>query len=452
MQFRGKIARAMLGAVLVAGASASYSAAVRAETRTLSLYEIHTKETITVTFKRDGTFDEHGLRQLNQFMRDWRTDDITEMDRELVDLIWALHSSLGSKEPIHLISGYRSAATNAKLRRRGGGQARKSQHILGKAADIHFPDVPVKTLRASAMIHEVGGVGYYPTSGIPFVHVDTGRVRSWPRMPRLELAALFPDGKTAHQPSDGRAITKKDHARAAAKGMVNHTQIASASGTAAPLPTPKPVPAPTQVAQIAPAAPNPGVPAPGVPADVIAAYTPPNLPLKNAPAPIPAASNFPAPMALGPANDPEPQRFALASTGGGLPVVRAGLGPNQEKSPIPAEPVPAGIPVYENATVVTAPEVDDDHPDALSYMPFDTAHLMTETSLAHSTDITPLVHPEQHDLNYLFDDMDRATTFSFRKGSGYRDLASAQEFSGPAVKSLYAEAHKPAPTQVAQAR
>ena len=87
-----------------------------------------------------------------------------------------------------------------------GGQAKKSQHIEGKAADIHFPDVPVKALRASALIQEVGGVGYYPTSGIPFVHVDTGHVRMWPRMPRLELAALFPDGKTVASGALDRTI------------------------------------------------------------------------------------------------------------------------------------------------------------------------------------------------------------------------------------------------------
>ena len=85
--------------------------------------------------------------------------------------------------------------TNESLRKKGGGQAKRSQHILGKAADITFPDVPVKVLRNSALVQEHGGVGYYPTSGIPFVHVDTGNVRMWPRIPRLELAALFPDGR-----------------------------------------------------------------------------------------------------------------------------------------------------------------------------------------------------------------------------------------------------------------
>ena len=165
------------------------------EKRTLSLFNIHTKESLTVTFKTDGRYDADALKQLNHFMRDWRRNESREMDPELIDLIWTLHAQLGSKEPVKLISAYRSATTNNKLRRKGGGQAKNSQHIQGKAADIQFPDVPVKTLRNSALIQEWGGVGYYPTSGVPFVHVDTGRVRMWPRIARLELAALFPRGR-----------------------------------------------------------------------------------------------------------------------------------------------------------------------------------------------------------------------------------------------------------------
>ena len=195
-------------------------------------YKIHTKESLTVTFKRDGKYDQEALKKLNHFMRDWRADAETKMDPALIDLIWTLHKQLGSNEPVHLISGYRSAATNASLRKKGGGQAKKSQHIQGRAADIHFPDVAVKTLRNSALVHEVGGVGYYPTSGVPFVHVDTGHVRMWPRIPRLELAALFPDGKTGYLPNDNKPITRQDYKLALAKGLVNNTMIASAAPAA----------------------------------------------------------------------------------------------------------------------------------------------------------------------------------------------------------------------------
>ena len=129
------------------------------------------------------------------------------MDPDLIDLIWTLHKQLGSKEPVHLISGYRSAADqriDAEEGRRSG-EAQPAYSRQGRR--YHFPDVPVKLLRNSALVQEHGGVGYYPTSGIPFVHVDTGNVRMWPRIPRLELAALFPDGKTKYLPSDGKPIT-----------------------------------------------------------------------------------------------------------------------------------------------------------------------------------------------------------------------------------------------------
>jgi uncharacterized protein YcbK (DUF882 family) len=216
------------------------------ESRTLSMYEIHTKETITVTYMKDGKYDPDALKQLNKFMRDWRKNESREMDPELIDHIWILHQQLGSKEPVHLISGYRSAATNASMRKRGGGQAKKSQHIQGKAADISFPDVPVKTLRNSALVQEWGGVGYYPTSGVPFVHVDTGHVRMWPRIPRLELAALFPDGSSKYLPSDGKPITPKDYQLALAKGLVKKANTMVAAATPAPaiapaVETPQPI-------------------------------------------------------------------------------------------------------------------------------------------------------------------------------------------------------------------
>ena len=152
------------------------------------------KKTITVTFKRDGKYDDDALKQLNTFMRDWRDNQETKMDPELIDLIWTLHKSSGPT-----CRSISSAATARRDQRiaaaaRAAARRRTSQHILGKAADITFPDVPVKVLRNSALVQEWGGVGYYPTSGVPFVHVDTGNVRMWPRIPRLELAALFPSG------------------------------------------------------------------------------------------------------------------------------------------------------------------------------------------------------------------------------------------------------------------
>jgi len=411
----------MLGASFVALAAAAWCTASpgrAGETRTISLYEIHTKETLTVTFKRDGKYDEEALKKLNHFMRDWRSDQETKMDPALIDLIWTLHKELGSKQPIHLISGYRSAATNASLRKKGGGQAKKSQHILGKAADIHFPDVPVKTLRNSALVQEVGGVGYYPTSGVPFVHVDTGHVRMWPRIPRLELAALFPDGKTKYLPSDGKPITPADYKLALAKGLVGKTMVASADAKIE-----------SDGDAIADATVETETPRP-----VLAAYAP-------------ATAAVIADDPTHPGAPPPPQRLFTYANAGGMTL--PGFGP---KTPKVSAPAPAEMPSYTDAEVVSAPEADDDHPDTLSYVPFEIAGLMTDTSVTYSRTIAPLTHPDQTDLDYLFEDMDQPMAFTLRKSSGYTDLASAQKFSGEAVKSLYAELEPaaPAPTRLAQ--
>jgi len=160
--------------------------------RTLSLYNTHTKENLTITYKVGGKFVDGALDKINWFMRDWRANKKTTMDPKLIDLVWELHRDLGSKKPVHLISGFRSSKTNAMLRRRGRKVARRSRHILGQAADVYFPDVPTKRLRELALVMQRGGVGFYPRSGkYGFVHVDTGNVRHWPRMAPKAYARLM---------------------------------------------------------------------------------------------------------------------------------------------------------------------------------------------------------------------------------------------------------------------
>ncbi len=171
--------------------------------RVISLYNIHTKETLTVLYKKNGRYIPSAMKRIYHLMRDWRRNEPRRMDHKLIDLIWSLQTELKPKGPVHLISGYRSLKTNNMLRRTRGGQAKRSRHILGKAADLHFPGVPIKKLRHAALRRQIGGVGYYPTSALPFVHVDTGRVRHWPRIDRIELAMIFPDGRTRHVPRGG---------------------------------------------------------------------------------------------------------------------------------------------------------------------------------------------------------------------------------------------------------
>lgn len=208
------------------------SSSAAAETRSLKLYFVHTKERAEIVFKRNGRFDPRGLQQINMLLRDWRRNEPTKMDPRLFDLVWEVYRRSGAKDYIHVVSAYRSPATNGMLRSRTKGVAKNSQHTLGKAMDFYIPGVKISALRSLAMQMQVGGVGYYPTSGSPFVHLDVGGVRAWPRMSRQELVKLFPNGDTIHLPSDGKPLPGYQQALASYKKRVSgdSIQVASTAG------------------------------------------------------------------------------------------------------------------------------------------------------------------------------------------------------------------------------
>ncbi|KAB1070428.1 DUF882 domain-containing protein [Methylobacterium planeticum] len=199
---------------LIAGTSGTQDAVANGDTRTLSIFHTHSKESLTVTFKRDGRYDRAALEQLNWLLRDWRVDEPTKMDPRLFDTVWEAYRQTGSGEAIHVVSAYRSPGTNAMLRRRSKAVAEYSQHMLGKAMDFYLPDVSIDQIRAVGMRMQRGGVGWYPRAGSPFVHLDVGSVRSWPRMTHDQLARLFPDGKTVHLPTDNHPLPRYEEARA----------------------------------------------------------------------------------------------------------------------------------------------------------------------------------------------------------------------------------------------
>jgi uncharacterized protein YcbK (DUF882 family) len=221
--------RKLFAASLVAlGFLTMATSASSAETRALKLYFVHTQEKAEITFKRDGRYDAAGLAQINRFLRDWRRNEPTKMDPRLFDLVWEAYQASGSRDYIQVVSAYRSPATNGMLRGRSKGVAEKSQHMLGKAMDFYLPDVPLKRLREIGLKMQAGGVGYYPTSGSPFVHFDVGNVRHWPRMSRKELVALFPNGKTLHVPSDGKPLPGFEEAVAAYQARKGSGELAIA--------------------------------------------------------------------------------------------------------------------------------------------------------------------------------------------------------------------------------
>jgi uncharacterized protein YcbK (DUF882 family) len=196
----------MAGALLLGAGNSLQNAVAEGDTRTLSFHHVHTGEDITVTFKRNGRYDDAALKKLDWFMRDWRKQQDTQMDPHIFDLLWEVNRDVDGAQPIQIICGFRSPGTNEMLRERSSGVARHSQHVNGQAIDFYIPGVPLATIRAEGLKLQRGGVGFYPTSGSPFVHMDTGLIRHWPRIPRNELARIFPDGRTVHVPSDGKPL------------------------------------------------------------------------------------------------------------------------------------------------------------------------------------------------------------------------------------------------------
>ena len=436
------------------------------------MYHIHTKETISILYKKDGRYIPEALKKLNWFLRDWRRNEATEMDPKTIDIVWEMHNELGSQQPVHIISGYRSRGTNDMLRRTVGGQASQSQHITGKAIDIHFPDIPIRQLRYSAMIRERGGVGYYPTSALPFVHVDTARVRSWPRMAHDELAMLFPKGHSKYQSAEGRSLEPGDASAARRRQPQLATQVAqffdirsnprkgvlvAAAGNptlpvppeprAAVRPEKKPQ-ASTVVASLAPAPsltrpaqrPEPArlIPARGEPAPRLlreprpversSMFTPGPSAQERAklndlvklaaldPAPLPSTPAVPAPVAA--VRPPPP---ATGDAGSRLP-----------QPAVSALAAASGFGAQPNS-FVAAPAFDDDHPEELAYAPFPILPLLTETASADDPALARMVHPDVGRTFDMIDDVGRILPMRLRPGEQMAQLLFAKEFRGQAV-------------------
>ena len=168
------------------------------ETRSISLYHIHTGESLSVTYMKDGRYVPSAMKQINYLLRDWRLNKTITIDPRTIDLVWELHEDLGSHAPVHIVCGYRSAQTNALLHRLGRHVARESQHIQGRAIDFYLSDVPTQKIRNVALVRQFGGVGYYRSAGGPtgFLHVDSGHVRHWgPYISSSQMAQIFREGR-----------------------------------------------------------------------------------------------------------------------------------------------------------------------------------------------------------------------------------------------------------------
>lgn len=146
-------------------------------TRTLSFYHTHTNQTLDIAYARSGIYDPLALERVNYFLRDFRTSEVHSIDPDVLDILWRIQQKIGCNGTYEVISGYRSPATNGALRGRSKGVAKHSLHMEGKAIDIRLTGVDTYRIRDCAIALKSGGVGYYAKSN--FVHIDTGRVRTW---------------------------------------------------------------------------------------------------------------------------------------------------------------------------------------------------------------------------------------------------------------------------------
>jgi len=177
---RGALSRRSFLRTLAGGALVSAASPVLAsigDTRTLAFVHTHTGETLSVDYFRGGSYDPLALAKINHTLRDFRTGDAHVIDPALLDALFELQLRTGHDQPYQIISAYRAPATNATLAANSNGVATHSMHMLGRAIDVRVSSVPTRKLRDLALAMRVGGVGYYRDSD--FVHLDTGRVRSW---------------------------------------------------------------------------------------------------------------------------------------------------------------------------------------------------------------------------------------------------------------------------------
>ena len=166
-----------LGAAAALSGVARKAAAVTAAPSRLSFYHIHTGEKLTITYREHGEVVADALVEINHYLRDFRTEQIHAIDVALLDKLNALYTAFEGRGNFEVISGYRSPHTNAVLRNVSSGVAEHSLHIEGRAIDVRLTSAKTSSLRDAALAMKSGGVGYYAESN--FVHIDTGKTRSW---------------------------------------------------------------------------------------------------------------------------------------------------------------------------------------------------------------------------------------------------------------------------------
>jgi uncharacterized protein YcbK (DUF882 family) len=172
--------KVLIGALSGAAGLTGLGRAARAfarETQGLSLYHLHTAETLHVVYRERGELVDGALDEINYFLRDFRNDTMHSIDVALLDELCRVYETFDGRGRFEVISGYRSPQTNESLRQHSAGVAKNSFHLTGRAIDIRLTSAKTDRLRDAAIALRSGGVGYYADSN--FVHIDTGEFRTW---------------------------------------------------------------------------------------------------------------------------------------------------------------------------------------------------------------------------------------------------------------------------------
>lgn len=406
--------------LLVIGTDTLQNAIALGDTRTISMHHIHTKEDITVVFKRNGRYDEEGLKKLNRFLRDWRVDKEVTMDPKVIDILWEVHRDVGAKEPIHIVCGYRSPSTNSMLRKRSRGVAQFSRHMSGQAIDYFIPGVPIEEVRNAGLRLQRGGVGYYPSSGVAFVHMDIGGVRHWPRIPEAQIARIM-NSRTAvaaarpaaEEPKRTAVAFKppvdedEEEAAPAPTPTKRGRMPALAAKTASPPPAPeaepeKPVPMPPvrsaaraaafQVASAPPAAERP-VEAPKPPKTLQVAGTPPTAEAPiEAPKPAPTFQVAAAPAAPERSLWPSPPtQTAVPTTPAPSDVISTRALWHGPVPPVPPAEIP-NVPPARHPDAIEAAATGSVAPWPMPSQKRDTDRIPAELTLAYAAQVDAKEH------------------------------------------------------------
>lgn len=174
---RRRFLRNCTGALILGAGLAPFQIAGASTRRELHLFNTHTGEDLKLCYFRDGQLVKEACQRLDQLLKDFRSGDVHTIDTRLFDMVHTIQTRLGHRGRVEIISGYRSPATNEKLRQHSTGVAKRSLHMQGKALDIRLRDLDTARVRDTALALRAGGVGYYAKSD--FIHIDTGRVRHW---------------------------------------------------------------------------------------------------------------------------------------------------------------------------------------------------------------------------------------------------------------------------------